>query len=135
MQIKDAVVFITGANRGLGLAYARAALAAGAKKVYAAARDPKSVTLDGVVPAGLRDQRLLELRELQDGITAAARDRLIGDVVEVLVDAPGVARSHREAPEIDGIVQVPPGLPVGSFQTVKVLDARGPDLVAEPAGG
>ena len=42
MKIKDSVVFITGANRGLGLAYARAALAAGAKKVYAAARDPKS---------------------------------------------------------------------------------------------
>ncbi len=48
MQIKDSVVLITGANRGLGLAYARAALAAGAKKVYAAARDPKSVTLEGV---------------------------------------------------------------------------------------
>ena len=42
MKIKDAVVFITGANRGLGLAYRKAALAAGAKKVYAAARDPKS---------------------------------------------------------------------------------------------
>ncbi|WP_076997364.1 SDR family oxidoreductase [Variovorax sp. KK3] len=53
MQIKDAVVFITGANRGLGLAYAKAALAAGAKKVYAAARDPKSITLDGVVPVAL----------------------------------------------------------------------------------
>ena len=48
MKIKDSVVFITGANRGLGLAFARAALAAGAKKVYAAARDPKSITLEGV---------------------------------------------------------------------------------------
>ncbi|MET0542122.1 MAG: SDR family oxidoreductase [Variovorax sp.] len=48
MQIKDSVVFITGANRGLGLAFAKAALAAGAKKVYAAARDPASITLAGV---------------------------------------------------------------------------------------
>ena len=53
--------------------------------------------------------RLAELRELQDGITARRRDALIGSVVEVLVDAPGVARSHREAPEIDGIVAVPAG--------------------------
>jgi NAD(P)-dependent dehydrogenase (short-subunit alcohol dehydrogenase family) len=53
MQIKNAVVFITGANRGLGLAFARAALAAGAAKVYAAARDPASVTLPGVVPVAL----------------------------------------------------------------------------------
>jgi NAD(P)-dependent dehydrogenase (short-subunit alcohol dehydrogenase family) len=48
MRIKDSVAFVTGANRGLGLAFAQALLAAGAKKVYAAARDPASVTLPGV---------------------------------------------------------------------------------------
>lgn len=53
MQLKNAVVFITGANRGLGLAFARAALAAGAAKVYAAARDPSGITLPGVVPIAL----------------------------------------------------------------------------------
>lgn len=53
MNLKDSVVFITGANRGLGLAFAKAALAAGAKKVYAAARDPASITLPGVVPIAL----------------------------------------------------------------------------------
>lgn len=53
MQIKDSVVFITGANRGLGLAFAKAALAAGAKKVYGAARDATGVTLAGVTPVAL----------------------------------------------------------------------------------
>jgi NAD(P)-dependent dehydrogenase (short-subunit alcohol dehydrogenase family) len=53
MQLENAVVFITGASRGLGLAFARAALAAGAAKVYAAARDPASITLPGVVPVKL----------------------------------------------------------------------------------
>ena len=48
MKIKDSVVFITGANRGLGLAFAKAALAAGARKVYGAARDPGSIDLPGV---------------------------------------------------------------------------------------
>jgi NAD(P)-dependent dehydrogenase (short-subunit alcohol dehydrogenase family) len=48
MKIKDAVVFVTGANRGLGRAFAQALLEAGARKVYAAARDPASITLEGV---------------------------------------------------------------------------------------
>jgi NAD(P)-dependent dehydrogenase (short-subunit alcohol dehydrogenase family) len=53
MQIRNAVVFVTGANRGLGRAFAQAALASGAAKVYAAARDPGSIDLPGVVPVAL----------------------------------------------------------------------------------
>ena len=48
MKLDNATVLITGANRGIGLAFAKAALARGARKVYAGARDPKSVTLAGV---------------------------------------------------------------------------------------
>jgi ribosomal protein S12 methylthiotransferase len=84
--------------------------------------------LDGTVAPGLVADRLAELRELQDGITAAARDALIGQVVEVLVDAPGVARSHREAPEIDGVIMVPDHLAVGELVKVQVVGAAGPDL-------
>jgi ribosomal protein S12 methylthiotransferase len=87
--------------------------------------------LDGRVPEGLVHERLAELRELQDRITAARRDELIGSVVEVLVDAPGQGRTYREAPEIDGVVTVPDELPVGDLVEVRVVDALGPDLVAE----
>jgi NAD(P)-dependent dehydrogenase (short-subunit alcohol dehydrogenase family) len=48
MKIENAVVLVTGANRGIGLAFCRALLARGARKVYAGARDPSSVTLPGV---------------------------------------------------------------------------------------
>ena len=48
MKIENAVVLVTGANRGIGLAFARELLARGGRKVYAAARNPSSVTLDGV---------------------------------------------------------------------------------------
>ncbi len=88
--------------------------------------------LDGQVPVELMHERLAELRALQDDITARRRDDLIGSVVEVLVDAPGQARSYREAPEIDGIITVPESLPVGSFAKVTVVDALGPDLVGTP---
>ena len=86
--------------------------------------------LDGEVPRRLVDERLRELTELQDAITAAKRDALVGRRVEVLVDAAGVGRTHREAPEIDGIVSIPSTLEVGSFATVTVTGAAGPDLEA-----
>jgi len=96
---------------------------------------------DGTHAAGLEDQvpeelvaeRLAELTELQDRITAAKRDEMIGSVVEVLVDSPGIGRTWREAPEIDGIVMVAPDLEPGSFATVTIVNALGPDLVANGA--
>lgn len=48
MELHGAVALVTGANRGLGKAYAEALVAAGAK-VYGGARDPKAVTSDGVI--------------------------------------------------------------------------------------
>ena len=89
--------------------------------------------LDGEVAATLMAERLAELRELQDDITRSRRDALIGRRVEVLVDAPGVGRSHREAPEIDGVVHVRHDLGVGDIVEVDVVDALGPDLVASGA--
>ena len=97
-----------------------------------------AATLDHQVPEGLMHERLAELTELQDRITAAKRDEMIGSVVKVLVDSPGVGRTWKEAPEIDGIVMVAPELEVGAFATVSIVDALGPDLVAEgsiPAEG
>ena len=87
--------------------------------------------LDGQVPEGLMRERLSELSEMQDGITSRRRDDLVGRTMNVLVDEEGVARSHREAPEIDGIIEVPASLEVGQFFDVTVTSAMGPDLVAE----
>jgi ribosomal protein S12 methylthiotransferase len=97
---------------------------------YSEEQGTYATQLDGQVDASLVRERLAELSQLQDGITARRRDALIGSVVEVLVDAPGVARSHREAPEIDGIVSVARELPVGEFSKVTITGAAGPDLEA-----
>lgn len=82
MNLQDSVVFITGANRGLGLAFAKAALAAGARKVYGAARDASTVTLPGVTPVALDVTN-------PEQIEAAAR--ACGDVT-VLVNNAGISR-------------------------------------------
>jgi ribosomal protein S12 methylthiotransferase len=89
--------------------------------------------LDGAVPVGLVAERLGELTELQDAITARRRDELIGRRVDVLVDSTGVGRSHREAPEIDGVVHVGHDLGVGEIVGVDIVDALGPDLIAAGA--
>jgi len=91
-----------------------------------------ATTLEGVVPAGLMHDRLAELRELEDHITEAKRDELLGTTVRVLVDTPGDARSHREAPEIDGLIHVPESLAPGTFVDVVITEAFGPDLHAVP---
>lgn len=53
MKIKDSVVFITGANRGIGLALVHAFIEGGARKVYAASRQGKMPEIPGVVPVKL----------------------------------------------------------------------------------
>ena len=84
------------------------------------------------VSASLIAERLAELREAQDAITESRRRQLLGRRMRVLVDAPGIARSHREAPEIDGIIHVPAHLPAGEFAEVEIKSAVGPDLEAVP---
>ena len=89
-----------------------------------------ALSLPDRVPESLMNERIAELREMQDTITARRRDDLIGRTLNVLIDEPGVARSHREAPEIDGVIYVSETLEVGTFADVEIADAMGPDLIA-----
>lgn len=81
MNIENAVVFVTGANRGIGLAFARAALERGARKVYAGSRDPAKVTLPGVQAVRLDVTDDEQVRE------AAARC----NDVQILINNAGIA--------------------------------------------
>ena len=88
--------------------------------------------LSGQVRPELASERLAEASEIQDSITFRRRHALVGSRVRLLVDERGVARSHREAPEIDGVIRVPDDLPAGSWFEAMVTGAEGPDLDAEP---
>ena len=82
MNIQDATVLVTGANRGLGLEFAREALARGARKVYAAARDPSGIRLSGVTPIRM---------DVTDPLEVAAAAAEFGDVT-IVVNNAGIAR-------------------------------------------
>jgi NAD(P)-dependent dehydrogenase (short-subunit alcohol dehydrogenase family) len=53
MDINGSIALVTGANRGLGRAFAQRLLERGAARVYAAARRPEAVDLPGVEPVAL----------------------------------------------------------------------------------
>ena len=82
MNIRNAVILVTGANRGLGKSLVKQLLAAGAKKVYAAARDPASITLPGV------EAVKLDVTNAADIAAAAAR---LQDV-SVVINNAGITR-------------------------------------------
>ncbi len=97
-----------------------------------------AATHDEQIPDELAAERLRECSELQDPITQASRDALVGRTIEVLVDGVDpetgalIGRTHREAPEIDGLVHVTGDAFArpGALVSALVTDAEGPDLVA-----
>ena len=92
-----------------------------------------AVSLDNPVPRELALERLREVSELQDAITARRRDALVGTSQRLLVDAPGVARSVKECPEIDGVVIVDRSIAVGTVFDGRIVASRGTDLEAVSA--
>lgn len=81
MIIEGSIPLVTGANRGLGRHFSQQLLERGAAKVYATARDPKSITTAGVevLALDLLDQDTI------DAAAAAASD------VTLLVNNAGVS--------------------------------------------
>ncbi|OYU73891.1 MAG: short-chain dehydrogenase, partial [Burkholderiales bacterium PBB5] len=124
MKIENAVVLVTGANRGIGLAFCRALLARGARKVYAGARAPASVTLPGV--QALR----LDVNQPAD-VEAAARQA--SDVTLVINNA-GIARPGGFlAPDSEDVARRL--FETNFFAMLRMSQAFAPVLKANGGGG
>ncbi|MFB8413991.1 SDR family oxidoreductase [Streptomyces albidoflavus] len=94
MDIRDEIALVTGANRGIGLAFVTELRRRGVKKVYAAARRPETLPeLPGVVP--------LEL-DVTDTASVARAARTAADTT-LLVNNAGVSTFARltDGPEDD----------------------------------
>jgi len=109
MNISGSVVFVTGASRGLGLAFAKVALAQGASKVYAGVRDPSGFDVPGLIPVKIdvTDDASVAAAALQcSDTTLLVNNAGIGIVQEGALDA-GMVELTRKMMETNcyGIVR------------------------------
>ncbi len=104
-----------------------------------------SATLPNQVPDEVKQARWETLMEVQQGISLAKNQALVGQTLDVLVEGHGagededgqptgdtlsLGRSYRDAPEIDGYVIVEGELPPGEIVPVRITGATTYDLFA-----
>ncbi|MEV1000586.1 SDR family oxidoreductase [Nonomuraea sp. NPDC050202] len=123
MEIKGSVALVTGANRGIGRAFARALIDHGAKKVYAGVRDPAGVPDPDVVPVRL---------DVTDEESVASAAFIASDV-SIVVNNAGVGGASTKLLEgaFDGARQA---MEVNYFGTWAVARAFAP-VLARNGGG
>lgn len=100
---------------------------------YSREEGTKAYKMPNQVHHRTKTRRANEASELLARIADEIGQEQIGKTIRVLVEAPGVARTAWDAPDIDGSVSVPEDLPVGQFADVRIIDAVAYDLVAEKA--
>jgi ribosomal protein S12 methylthiotransferase len=112
---------------------------------YSPVQGAAANTLDGQLPAELREQRRARFMAVAEEVSTRKLEERVGATMQVLVDhAPslgrkgGVGRSYADAPEIDGQVRLLPPekasktLKVGEFTRARIVGTQGHDLVGLP---
>lgn len=120
--IEGTVAFVTGGNRGLGLAFVDALLARGASKVYATSRSPHQHADPRVVPV------VLDVTDVAAVAAAAAR----ADDVALVINNAGVSHSTSV---LDGpLDEIRADLETNLYGTINVARAFAPVLGRQPSG-
>ncbi len=122
MDINGSIALVTGANRGLGLAFSQQLLERGATKVYAAARDISTIDLPGVEPVEL---------DITDAAHARRAAELASDVTLVVNNA-GINTWQNLV--TGDIAEIRRELDTHLFGTLNVVRAFAPVLGANGGG-
>jgi ribosomal protein S12 methylthiotransferase len=107
--------------------------------IFTFSREPGTPAYDlpEQVPEDVKQERYERAMEFQQAISLTRNQSQIGRRFDALVDGAGdgvsVARSYRDAPEIDGFVIIEEELQVGQMLPVMVTGAMTYDLMAVPA--
>lgn len=122
MKVEGAVALVTGANRGIGQAFARELLARGASKVYAAARDAGRVSVPGVEPVSL------DVTDLESVAAAAA----LASDVSLLVNNAGISLAQELV--TGDVARMRQEVETNVFGTLSMIRAFAP-VLARNGGG
>ena len=123
MKIEGSIALVTGANRGLGLAFARALRDAGARKVYAGARDPASVKEPGL------EAIRLDVTDPRSIAEAAARCT----DVNIVINNAGILRPGALLGD-GGLATIREQLETNFYGALSVSEAFAPVLAANGGG-
>jgi ribosomal protein S12 methylthiotransferase len=100
---------------------------------YSREEGTRAADLPDQVPDHVKEERYQRLMELQQGISLAKNQQMVGQTLNVLVEGSGaglsVGRSYRDAPEVDGLVLVKEELPLGEMVPVLIRGAMEYDLI------
>jgi len=97
---------------------------------YSREEGTKAYTLEDRIHHKTAESRWNKAMAVLQELSEEFNQAQVGKTIRVLVEAPGSARTHMDAPDIDGTVFVDKKLPVAEFADVTVKDWRGYDLVA-----
>jgi ribosomal protein S12 methylthiotransferase len=101
---------------------------------YSREEGTRAAKMEKHLPKRTKESRWKRAMALQRHIALEQTAAATGRALRVLVEAPGIARSEADAPEVDARVFVPENLPVGEFADVVVTGAREYDLIAAAPG-
>ena len=90
----------------------------------------RAAKMEGQIPAAVKRRRHAKAMKLQQRIAAEVSRRAVGRTLRVLTDAPLVARTPGDAPEVDCRVLLDQPAPVGEFIDVEVVGTQVYDLTA-----
>ncbi|WP_394778934.1 SDR family oxidoreductase [Undibacterium sp.] len=125
MKLQDTTVLITGANRGIGAALVKAFQQAGVRKIYAAARNPASINIEGVTPIQL---------DVTNPEQVAAAAALAGDVTLVINNA-GISSPTAGLLEAGALAAARAQFETNTLGVLSVSAAFAPVLKANGGGG
>ncbi len=100
---------------------------------YSAEPGTPAAVMDRQVPRELAMERLRYLSGIQEDVTESRHSEWVGRsdliLIDQVEDGVPIGRSHRHAPEIDGVVRVDRGK-VGDWLPVEYIGVFGPDMEA-----